>query len=106
MPSARTKRRGAFLYSRFAENGIQNASRSLVASFALMSLPDPVLKSKSSRDPGHGFGEARLEDVHAVANDLIARGERHEEADNIPVGPTGEENKSVIVGDLHQSLGQ
>ena len=32
-------RRGAFLYWRFAVNGIQNASRSLVASLALMSVP-------------------------------------------------------------------
>jgi hypothetical protein len=45
--------------------------------------------NKGSRDPDHGFGEARLEDVHAVANDLIARGERREETDNVTIGPAG-----------------
>src|SRR6478735_616136 len=106
MPSALTIRRGAFLYCRFAENGIQKASRSLVASFALMVAALILGIDESLRDPCNGFGEARLENIHALTHQRIARGERHKETDHIAMGAAGEKNQSMLIRHLHQSLGE
>ena len=44
---------------------------------------------KELNRPGHGFGEACLEDIHAFAHDGIARGERRKEANDVAVSAAG-----------------